>query len=152
MPIGGQSSGLIRLAKAVGFSLPGDQRGSGEDRTSPLAVTPTAKLPCPWMAKGARLLAFCCCDADKTTIPATSKDVRRRLANLLASYTPHDGAFQLRLPGTYAIRLSRMTTEAAYATLGPALCVAAQGAKVVVQLVRRVRVPSLQDRRVRIRD
>ena len=56
----------------------------------------------------------------------------RRLANRLATYAPHDGVFQLRLPGTYAIRLSRMTTEAAYATLGPALCVAAQGAKVVM--------------------
>lgn len=56
----------------------------------------------------------------------------RRLANLLAGYTPHDGAFQLRLPGTYAVRLSRMTTEVSYATLGPALCVAAQGAKVVM--------------------
>jgi AraC-like DNA-binding protein len=56
----------------------------------------------------------------------------RRLANRLAAYAPHDGAFQLRLPGTWAIRLSQMTTEAAYATLGPALCVAAQGAKVVM--------------------
>ena len=56
----------------------------------------------------------------------------RRLANLLASYTPHDGPFQLHLPGTYAVRLSRLTTEATYATLGPALCVAAQGAKVVM--------------------
>ena len=56
----------------------------------------------------------------------------RRLANLLASYTPHDGAFQLRLPKTYAIRLSEMTTEASYATLGPALCVAAQGAKAIM--------------------
>ena len=56
----------------------------------------------------------------------------RRLAGLLASYTPHDGKFPLRLPGTYAIRLSRMTTEAMYATLGPALCVAAQGAKAIM--------------------
>ena len=56
----------------------------------------------------------------------------RRLANWLAVYAPHDGTFQLRLPGTDAIRLSRITTEAAYATLGPALCVAAQGAKVVM--------------------
>jgi AraC-like DNA-binding protein len=56
----------------------------------------------------------------------------RRLASLLANYTPHDGAFQLRLPGTWAVRLSRMTHEASYATLGPALCVAAQGAKVVM--------------------
>jgi AraC-like DNA-binding protein len=56
----------------------------------------------------------------------------RRLANLIARYAPNDGAFQLRLPGTHAIRLSRMTSEAAYATLGPVLCVAAQGAKVVM--------------------
>ncbi len=56
----------------------------------------------------------------------------RRLAHLLASYTPHDGPFQLRLPGTYAVRLSRMSSEPMHATLGPALCVAAQGAKVVM--------------------
>jgi AraC-like DNA-binding protein len=56
----------------------------------------------------------------------------RQLASRIAAYAPHDGAFQLRLPGTYAIRLSRMTTEATYAVLGPALCVAAQGAKVVM--------------------
>jgi AraC-like DNA-binding protein len=56
----------------------------------------------------------------------------RRLANRLAEYAPYDGPFQLRLPGTYAIRLSRITTEATYSTLGPALCVAAQGAKVIM--------------------
>jgi AraC-like DNA-binding protein len=56
----------------------------------------------------------------------------RRFASLLASYTSHDGVFPLRLPGTYAIRLSRMTTEASYSTLGPAVCVAAQGAKAIM--------------------
>jgi AraC-like DNA-binding protein len=56
----------------------------------------------------------------------------RRLASLLASYTAHDGVFPLRLPGTYAIRLSRMTTEPSYSTLGPAVCVAAQGAKAIM--------------------
>ena len=56
----------------------------------------------------------------------------RRLASLLASYAAHDGIFPLRLPGTYAIRLSRMTTEASYSTLGPAVCVAAQGAKAIM--------------------
>jgi AraC-like DNA-binding protein len=69
---------------------------------------------------------------EDTTLASPSALALRRLANLLASYTPHDGAFQLRLPGTWAVRLSRMTTEASYATLGPALCVAAQGAKVVM--------------------
>lgn len=56
----------------------------------------------------------------------------RRLASLLASYTQHDGLFPLRLQGTYAIRLSRMTTERSYSTLGPAVCVAAQGGKAIM--------------------
>jgi AraC-like DNA-binding protein len=56
----------------------------------------------------------------------------RRLAHLLAEYTPHDGPFELRLPGTFAVRLSRMSTEPIYATVGPALCVVAQGAKAVM--------------------
>src|SRR5262245_48054956 len=56
----------------------------------------------------------------------------RRLATLLASHTPHDGAFPLRVPGTWAVKLSRLTSEASYATMGPALCVAAQGAKAIM--------------------
>ena len=40
--------------------------------------------------------------------------------------------FPLRLPGTYAIRLSQMNTEPAYATLGPSLCLVAQGAKALM--------------------
>ena len=56
----------------------------------------------------------------------------RRLANLLARYAPHDGVFPLRLPGTYALRRARMTSEPVHATLGPSLCIVAQGAKVVM--------------------
>jgi AraC-like DNA-binding protein len=70
--------------------------------------------------------------AEETTLATPGALALRRLADRIAAYAPHDGVFQLRLSGTYAIRLSRMTTEAAYATLGPALCVAAQGAKVVM--------------------
>ena len=70
--------------------------------------------------------------AEDTSLASPGTLPLRRLASLLANYTPHDGAFQLRLPGTWAVRLSRMTHEASYATLGPALCVAAQGAKVVM--------------------
>src|SRR4051812_17764051 len=69
---------------------------------------------------------------DDTTLAMPGALSLRRLADRLAAYAPHDGAFQLRLPGTYAIRLSHMTSAASYATLGPALCVAAQGAKVVM--------------------
>lgn len=56
----------------------------------------------------------------------------RRLASLVARYAPHDGAFPLRLPGTYAVRLSHMTTEPTYSTMRPAVCIVAQGAKVVM--------------------
>ena len=47
-------------------------------------------------------------------------------------YAPHDGRFPLRLPGTYAVRRSHLTTEPTYSTVGPALCLVAQGAKVVM--------------------
>src|SRR6185312_8991553 len=56
----------------------------------------------------------------------------RRFANLVARLTPHDGAFLLRLPGTFAVRLSHISTEPIYATMRPAVCIAAQGAKVVM--------------------
>jgi AraC-like DNA-binding protein len=56
----------------------------------------------------------------------------RRLAQHLGAYTPHDGVFELRLPGTFAVRWSRMSTEPIYASVGPALCVVAQGAKAVM--------------------
>jgi hypothetical protein len=56
----------------------------------------------------------------------------RRLANLVARFAPHDGAFPLRLPGTYVVRLSHITTEPTYATMRPAVCIVAQGAKVVM--------------------
>jgi AraC-like DNA-binding protein len=56
----------------------------------------------------------------------------RRLANLIAHYTPHDGVIPLRLPGTYALRRSRMTSEPVHATLTPSVCIVAQGAKVVM--------------------
>jgi AraC-like DNA-binding protein len=56
----------------------------------------------------------------------------RRLANLVARYAPHDGAFPLRLPGTYVVRRSHVTSDATYSTMRPALCIVAQGAKVVM--------------------
>ena len=55
-----------------------------------------------------------------------------RLATLLAANTPHDGSFELRLPGVHAIRRSKVTRAKVRATVTPALCVVAQGAKVVM--------------------
>jgi AraC-like DNA-binding protein len=56
----------------------------------------------------------------------------RRLANLIARFAPDDGVHPLRLPGTYALRRGRLTAEPVYATLGPSLCIVAQGAKAVL--------------------
>lgn len=56
----------------------------------------------------------------------------RNLANLIARYAPHDGVFPLRLPGVYALRVGRVTSEPVHATLGPALCIVAQGAKTMM--------------------
>ena len=55
-----------------------------------------------------------------------------RLAELLAAHTPYDGSFQLRVPGVHAIRRSTVSREMVRATVTPALCIVAQGAKVVV--------------------
>jgi len=66
------------------------------------------------------------------TLAAPGALALRRMANLLARYAPHDGVFPLRLPGTYALRRARMTSEPVHATLGPSLCIVAQGAKVVM--------------------
>ena len=89
----------------------------------------------PPSASGGRADGFvrsAAASGEDTTLATPGAIALRRLANRIAAYAPHDGAFQLRLPGTWAIRRSRLTTEAAYATLGPALCLAAQGAKVVM--------------------
>ena len=56
----------------------------------------------------------------------------RRLANLLSLHTPGEGAFELRMPGTFAVRRSGPSAEPIHGTYGPALCVAAQGAKVIM--------------------
>jgi AraC-like DNA-binding protein len=56
----------------------------------------------------------------------------RNLATRIARYATHDGVFPLRRPGTYALRVSRVTTEPVYATLGASLCLVAQGAKAMM--------------------
>jgi len=58
--------------------------------------------------------------------------VHRRLAALIAAHAPHDGLFELRLPGTYAIRLSKAPHQLTRATLRPSICIVAQGAKVAM--------------------
>ena len=38
-----------------------------------------------------------------------------RLAGLIRAHTPHDGSFELRIPGVHAIRASRTNTELVHA-------------------------------------
>jgi AraC-like DNA-binding protein len=51
---------------------------------------------------------------------------------LIAAYAPHDGSFELRIPGLHAIRLSRVNKECVHAVRLPSLCIAAQGAKTTI--------------------
>ena len=61
------------------------------------------------------------------TAPNTSQ-----LARLLAAYAPHDGSFELRIPGLHASRLSRANSECFHTLRLPSLCIIAQGAKTVI--------------------
>lgn len=59
--------------------------------------------------------------------PDTSK-----LARLLGAYAPHDGSFDLRIPGLMVSRLSRVNKECVHALRVSSLCIVAQGAKTVI--------------------
>jgi AraC-like DNA-binding protein len=54
------------------------------------------------------------------------------LARLIAACAPHDGSFELCIPGLHASRFSRINTECVYALRLPSLCIVAQGAKTVI--------------------
>jgi AraC-like DNA-binding protein len=56
----------------------------------------------------------------------------QKLGRLIAAYAPHDGSFELRIPGLHAIRLSRVNRECVHAVRLPSLCIAAQGAKTMI--------------------
>ena len=55
-----------------------------------------------------------------------------KLARLIRAYAPHDGSFDLRIPGIHASRASRTNTELVHATARPSLCIIAQGAKSIL--------------------
>ena len=55
-----------------------------------------------------------------------------QLGRVIAAYAPHDGAFELRVPGLHAGRMSRANTECFHTLRVPSLCIAAQGAKTVL--------------------
>jgi AraC-like DNA-binding protein len=55
-----------------------------------------------------------------------------RLARLIAAYAPHDGSFELRIPGLHASRFSRVNKECVHALRVSSLCIVPQGAKTVI--------------------
>jgi AraC-like DNA-binding protein len=54
------------------------------------------------------------------------------LARCIAAYAPHDGSFEMRVPGLHASRFSRINGECVHALRLPSLCIIAQGAKSVI--------------------
>ena len=68
--------------------------------------------------------------ADTTADP--SKADTAKLARCIAAYAPHDGSFELRIPGLHASRFSRVSNECVHALRLPSLCIIAQGAKSVI--------------------
>lgn len=55
-----------------------------------------------------------------------------KLARLIAAYAPHDGSFDLRIPGLHASRFSRINKECVHALRVSSLCIVAEGAKTVI--------------------
>ena len=55
-----------------------------------------------------------------------------KLARCIAAYAPHDGSFELRIPGLHASRSCRTNEECVHSLRLPALCIIAQGAKTVI--------------------
>lgn len=59
-------------------------------------------------------------------------EANSNLARLISSYAPHDGTFDLRIPGLHASRFSRINTDCVHAVQVPSLCIITQGVKTVI--------------------
>jgi AraC-like DNA-binding protein len=55
-----------------------------------------------------------------------------KLAHRIAAYAPHDGTFDLSIPGLHVSRFSRTNADCLHALHLPALCVIVRGAKTVM--------------------
>ena len=55
-----------------------------------------------------------------------------KLARLIAAYAPHDGTFEMRIPGLHASRFSRINRACVHGLRLPCLSIIAQGAKTVI--------------------
>ena len=65
-------------------------------------------------------------------IAGSKKPSPGKLARLIAAYAPHDGSFELGIPGVHASRFSRINEECVHALRVPSLCIVAQGAKTTI--------------------
>lgn len=80
------------------------------------------------MKTNAKLAAF----PSRLKIEHPSESDTPKLARLIAAYAPHDGTFDLRIPGAHATRLSRAHGECVHALSVSSLCIVPQGAKTVI--------------------
>jgi len=55
-----------------------------------------------------------------------------KLARLISAYAPHDGSFDLSIPGAHTSRYSRVNGGCVHALSVPSACIVAQGAKTVI--------------------
>jgi AraC-like DNA-binding protein len=67
----------------------------------------------------------------EAVVPPSETDLLR-LASLVSAHAPHDGRFDLCIPGLHAVRSSQPYTELVHAVVQPVLCITAQGAKCVM--------------------
>ena len=59
-------------------------------------------------------------------VDSSGRDVAK-LAGLIKAYAPHDGSFELRIPGVHVIRRSQTYTELVHGVQQSAVCIVAQG-------------------------
>jgi AraC-like DNA-binding protein len=69
---------------------------------------------------------------DSHKVGVLSEPDTAKLARRIAAYAPHDGTFELRIPGVHASRFSRTNKECVHALRLPCLSILAQGAKTVI--------------------
>lgn len=68
--------------------------------------------------------------ARETTDRMADSDLQK-LRHLIERYAPHDGRFNLSIPGVYASRFSKPNSELVHIVTQPGMCIVAQGTKAV---------------------
>jgi AraC-like DNA-binding protein len=56
----------------------------------------------------------------------------QKLARAISRHAPNDGVFPLRLAGTFALRRGKRSSGSVHSTMGPLLCIVAQGSKIMM--------------------